>query len=469
MKARSTGRYKEGFSTLEILIAFAILILCIGAVIMVVFGNQSVAVDTETNSEAIYKAQSLLEKARADSRFDFNLVNSDTLTETSGPLLFTKELAVRSVDFFTKQVTSTVSWLSGGRLLSIFFTTLLTNPDAIDGGNTCSSILSGDWTNPQLLGNVDVGENNGATDVDVFMEKAYLTINPVASPKDDFYIIDVSDSFATPLPIITSTSTGPGLEAVHISNKYAYLANRSINGQLQIIDTRTIPLQLMANFKISAVTGNGAYGKSIFYKDDFVYLGLYNTDTGPEFNIIDVSNPSKPVWKGGYSIGHEINAIYVRDDFAYLASPDNRELMVLNISNPVNPTLAGNLNLPDNSANGKSIALVGDTFFLGRTEGASPSTKEFQLVNITDPSNPVALGSSDVNSTINALAIRDNLAFMVTNESNLEFQIWNLDNMTLYGSENVEQTLAGGMDCEGNFIYIAQRSNNALQIVGPGP
>lgn len=48
MKAQLIGRkFNRGFATLEILIAFAVLILCIGAVIMVSFGNQSIAVDSQ--------------------------------------------------------------------------------------------------------------------------------------------------------------------------------------------------------------------------------------------------------------------------------------------------------------------------------------------------------------------------------------------------------------------------------------
>jgi len=65
----------KGGSTLEILIAFLIISLSIGAVTMLSFSNQSVAVDSETNNEALYKAQQMLEKARSDSRFDFALVN----------------------------------------------------------------------------------------------------------------------------------------------------------------------------------------------------------------------------------------------------------------------------------------------------------------------------------------------------------------------------------------------------------
>ena len=468
------SKTQSGIATLEMLIALTILVLSITAVILLVFGGQSVTADTQTNNEALYKAQELLERARALSREDFNLVNPVPATNDD---IYQKSVDVETLpDFLTKRVTSNVTWTGDhNRPLSIQLATLLTNPDGVNGGTTCNSVLSGDWTNPEPLGNVDVGQSNGATDVDILFHKAYVTADPSAVDKEDFYVIDVSDPNASPLPILGSAdgTISEGLEAVHVAGNYAYVANRSKNGQLQILDVSdsSNPIYILPapGYKITAVTGNGAYGKSIFYKDEFVYLGLYNTDSGPEFNIIDVSNPSSPVWRGGYSIGHEINAIYVKGGLAYIASPHNSELIILDVSDPTNPTLHQQVDLPNNSSHGKSIAITGNTLYLGRTEDASPPTNEFQLVNITDPSFPSLGVSTDIGSTVNAVTIRENLAFMVTSEASLGFQIWDLDTMTLYGFENVEQTSTGGMDCEGNYIYIAQRSNKALQIIGPGP
>src|SRR3989344_851579 len=232
MKAQSTGKYNKGFATLEILIAFAVLILSISAVILLVFGNQSIIIDSQTNSEALYKAQKMLEEARAASKFDFNLVNPIPNTADD---IYTKNLAVSMVDFFTKNVTSNITWkVDGGRDQTISLYTLITNPDAINGGDTCNSVLGGDWAHPKLLGDVDVGQNNGATDVDVFMGKAYVTTDPSSVPKEDFHVIDVGNPNASPLPILKSINTGPGLVAVQVAGRYAYAANTSINGPLQV-------------------------------------------------------------------------------------------------------------------------------------------------------------------------------------------------------------------------------------------
>src|SRR3989344_6090826 len=113
---------QKGAATLELLIAFAILVLNITAVILILNGGKSIYVDSETNTEAIAMAEELLEDARADAELDFNLVNTSSETETSGPLIYTKTLTVtqKETELFTKGVTSIVSWpAEGGRNLSV--------------------------------------------------------------------------------------------------------------------------------------------------------------------------------------------------------------------------------------------------------------------------------------------------------------------------------------------------------------
>src|SRR3989344_3912913 len=247
MKVQSIGKKNmKGFATLEMLIAFAVIILCISAVVMVVFGNQSIAIDSETNNEAITKAQELLEKARADSRFDFNLVNSTNQNPAVGscPIdyisddIYCKKIDVTQTDLFTKKVTSAVTWQTAGRTLSTILTTLLTNLEAINGGDTCSSELVGDWTNPQkteyefgadILG--DTSSGFPITSIQSFEHKMYVTVNNINGNNDEtFFILDIINPTTIP-GVISKLDNSPGtvsegLNAVATDGeKYAYVAN----------------------------------------------------------------------------------------------------------------------------------------------------------------------------------------------------------------------------------------------------
>jgi len=483
MKARSTGnKYDKGFSTLEILIAFAVIILCMGAVVIVTFGNQSISVDSQNNSEAIGKAQKVLEDARATSRFDFNLVNPKTETELSGSLSFLKKLEVRQVDLFTKQATSTISWQSGGRTLSVFFTTLFTNPDSVNGGGTCSSVLTGNWKVPQIttyeFGKDLLGDPSSGfplTAIDVYAGKLFVSVNNGNGNNDPTFFIFGLGNPTVP-NLITSMdnnpSVRPGLNSIHATNDYVYGANArrsdfstctaGVCGQLQIIDISVIPPVVVSTFKIPGVTGDGgqAIGESIFYKDGFVYLGLAKTDSGPEFNIIDVTTPGSPVYKGGYSVGNGVNDIIVRGDYAYIASPNTENMTILNISDPTNPWRVGGYS-PAGGSNGKSLGIVGNTLYLGRTFGSN----EFYILNITEPTTVSEITHKDIGTgnktTINSLSTRDYLAFMITDE---KFEVWNIaDTANIYpwtpgGLVSEFQDLPGGegtaMDCEGNYMYV---------------
>jgi hypothetical protein len=176
------------------------------AVISVVFGNQSIAVDVGNNSEAVSMAAAQLETKRAQAAEDFALVNPSAATVMSGPLSYTKKVEVSQPDFFTKLVTSRVSWQDAGRTLSVLFTTLITNPDALHGGDTCSSVLEGDWTNPDMRSyefGADVLNDTSSgfpiTSIQTFNHKLYATVDNENGNNDEtFFILDISDPSTKP-------------------------------------------------------------------------------------------------------------------------------------------------------------------------------------------------------------------------------------------------------------------------------
>lgn len=491
---------ENGFSTLEMLIALAVLIVGISAAVLVFFGSQSAAVDSQTSSEALAKAGELMENAYRVVGQDFNLLNP------VGPAfdgIYLKTLDVQNVDYYTKKVVSNIAWVGEpNRNQNLKLTTLVTDWQSAASGNTCSSILSGDWSHPQIKNVVNdfsqlAGDGLGLypiTDEDAREGKLYVTVNNIAAnTKETFFIFDISNP-ATPA-LINKIDNNPGVSAgfnaVMASGNYAYAASAhgasftTCNnpsganlscGQLQVIDVGVNPPQVKYTFKVPGVTGAAgqAIGNSIFYKSGFIYLGLAKTGSGGEFNIIDVHNPLAPFLVGSYPMGTGINAIYVKGQYAYLATPAAQELTVLDISNPASPTLAGGFDAPDNQGNGKSLYLVGSKLYLGRTVTAAHS--EFYIVDNSNPASiPAApLGSKEISSSVNALLVRDYLAFLVTNN---QFQVWRIDNpanITQWSNPFLTLPSGGGtkpsLDCEGNFLYAASNdvaNKGYLSVIAP--
>jgi len=509
----------KGIATFEILIAMALLVIFITMTLPLLAGSQSTSIGSQTNQEALYKAQKLLEDERSNAKLDFNLVNPISSTSDG---IYNKSVSVSfyptPTDYFAKKVTSTVTWQGpNAQNLSVNLSTLITNPDAVNGGDTCGSVLEGNWSNPQISAPIDVGttpSGNPVQGINVFEGKIYITTDNSHGQNNDFYIYDISLNPQNPTIVgapngIDANGVKSGLNDVAISkngsNKYAYVANAydanfstCVQGpscsQMRIIDVTdpTSPI-LGQSYKLPGVSGNvGAHnnqavGKSIFYKDGYVYLGLTKTLSGPEFNVIDVHNPSVPFFVGSYPVGRSINAIRVKNNYAYLTTDDNnKELIVLDVSVKSSPTLVGTYNAMPDSTNfgyGKGLNLVGNKVYLSRTYISN--APEFLVL---DNSNPgvipqTPLGFNDVGissdpQSVNGIIIRDYLGFLITTDYIQVWNIANLSSMNLIRSFNLSDivhsgSVGSGSDCEGNYIYIGSyRTSNdkgVILVLYPGP
>lgn len=495
MKEQYTGKLRiSGIATLEVLLAFAIIILGVGASILLVFGNQTSAVSSQTNIEAVSMAEKVIENARALSRFDFqSLVPSLNNTETIGSITYTKSLEVSQIDFFTKQATSTVSWQESGRSLFITFSTLLSNPHSVSSSDTCSSILLGNWKNP-ILSSWEFGKdiiNDPSSgfpigDIDLYQNKIYIVVNNSnGNNSPTFFILRIDPNNPTVKPTLIAsvdndTGVKTGLNGVTATNKYAYVANGlgPTKGQLQVIDLTPNPPVVVKTYKIPGVSGSSsqAVGQTIAHKDGYVYLGLTKTGSGPEFNIIDVGggtgSPANPIWVGGYSVGNGVNAILVKDSYTYIATPNNEELTVLDISNKANPIRVSGFNAPDNQGNGKSVSINGNLLYLGRT--VTSANPELYIIDKTNPAliPGTPLGTKEISSSINGILTRDYLTFLLTNS---QFQIWNTANPSAITTWATPLSVPGGtgtsLDCEGNSIFFSSvptSDKGYIAVVTPG-
>ncbi len=458
-----------GQSTLEIIIALAILTISISAVIIISFGNQSFSIDTEVNNQALYKAKEILENARATARQNFNSLTSASTTDG----MFLKETLVGNLGTYEKKITSIISWQTSPlKNQKVELSTIVSDYKSVInfGGDTGGSGLSGDWRNPRTLGSIDLGPGNSATGLDVLNKIVYLSSAASDSKKPDFYIVDATNG-QSPV-IVSSLNTGTGLNAVDVAGHYAYVGNNEDDEQLQIIDVSNInnPL-LVKSYELLGVSGAGAVGNSIFYYGSKIYIGTKKA-TGPEFHVVDVSSATNPVELGSFEVNANVNDIYVRNDIAYIATSDNQELILLDVFNPSNISKISGYDAPGDSEDGKSLYLVVNNLYLGRLIGGNHEEHhEFHILNVGSSTAIQNLGSKDMAADVNSVVVCDYLAFLATSDSNKEFQVWNISNpanIAFWSSFNFSQ-VATGIDYEDNIIYVSVRSNDALRIITSSP
>lgn len=202
-----------------------------------------------------------------------------------------------------------------------------------------------------------------------------------------------------------------------------------------------------------------------------MYIGLAKASgSGSEFYIVDVgggsvpASPTNPILKGNYPVGNGVNAIYVKDNYAYIASPNTENVTVLDISNPLSPTRVGGYT-PGTKNKGKSIFVKDNVIYLGRTFG----TNELYMLNGPDGTfiKSKDIGSDD-STSINSLLVREYLAFLVTN---LQFQIWNTGgSISQYATPLTLPGTGTALGCKGNYMYVGSvpaNNKGSLSIVGP--
>lgn len=480
-------------STVEILIAIAILTLTISATIMVVFGNQSLAIDTQTNVEALAKAESQLEVKRAEAKADFYSV------EDVGPVTegrFRRSLIVHDRAQCLKQATSRVEWTQGGRDFDVSVTTLFADLSiALALGGDCDPIPPLGWEAPKTHSVADVIHNgSAATDVDVVQgsgKKIAAVTTTRSGTHETLWLIDVSNETA-PVLLGAAAADDKDLLAVDITQQYVFVASASTTAQLQIFSI-TPPYDpgnpiLVATSSLPGVSGAAPEAISIHYVNDRVYVGTKRT-TGPEFHVFDVSAlPAAPVFLGSLELNHNVHEVIVQDTYAYIASSANDcELIVIDVSVPasmVNPCPAPPVpagNTVFNAAgtfDAMALDVAGNTVYLGRQR--AQSSEDFLVLNTSDLTQIVRTGGKDLelNASTEVVGVESQwpLVFISTTDQTPAngggpFLIYSVENAAdpksvptcaLNYSEK-----ATGMDFLENIAYVSNESNDALAIIYP--
>ncbi len=476
--------FRKGQSIAEILVALGLFVVGIGSVTILIFGGQGIVEDRD---DAIY-AQSLVKEGvegatsilkgdwtgAADGTYGLTFSNASGTWQFSGGQDaqngFTRQITVTTIDANQKKVKSSVAWQAApGRSLSGELITLVTNwQEAVlcptDG---YGSGVSGNWASPQTLGSIDLGAGNEGTGIDARKKMVYISAKASTASKADIFIVDATDG-ANP-EVLSSLNTGPGLNAIDVEGRYAYVVSRDDEDHLQIIDicNKTNPT-LVSTYELP---GGADRGLSIFYANNKVYIGT-DDDSAPEFYIVDVTNRSSPSLLGSLEIGDDVNGIYVAGNTAYLATPLDSELVAVDVSNPANPSIVGSYDAPGNSENGLSVFGVGNRLYLGRAWGAKHTNHhELHVLDITATSSPNNLGSKDVPTDVLDFVVQDHLAFLGTNDSNKELQIFDISNpanITPVATMNFPNYVTA-LDYEDNVVYASVRSNDAVRIIVPGP
>ncbi len=498
-----------GFSTLELLIACSLISTTVVSITLLTIQLPTALANGRRELGALTHANNLIEEAFITGAYDFPAVISIATTTVSIGTDYAKTSldVVLGLDGQTKNLTATTQWYdSYGHEQFSVLSGLLTDTTIQNTSNLCASRLSGDWIHPYMYTLPKIFPSLSSLSI----WRTTLAIAASHSPlKNDstLFLYDISSSTAPVFITSTdnATSTKNGVASIALTGSQLYVANAStpsfsscttsaVCSQLQIFGVQTTSsssattstLALVANYQLPTstppfATGSGGQssGRSIFFLNGLVYLGLVKTNTtqGMEFNVIDVHLPNRPVWLGGISIGRTVNQIRVRQGYAYLATDDPRaELIVLDVHDPQNITRASTYDAPGSSTwgYGESLAIQPNNILaLGRSY--TPDGPELSILNMASATKPFLLSSEKLSSTTNpvgvtALGIQDFMTFALTDSA---LQLWDMTNPLNpqhYGDPLPLPTGSKGsstaMTCKDNTLFIgANDLNNKGSLV----
>jgi streptogramin lyase len=327
--------------------------------------------------------------------------------------------------------------------------------------------------------------------------------------------IDISNPAA---PVIAGSSEASnGLlnaSTVNIAGGYAYVVSKNRNGpsgsgsnddgtgnSLTILDITSNPASpTIVGSVRDANTLFGGYGVAVSGHYAFVAsqgcLGgqpCPNSSVGNAFAVVDIRNPASPSivatihntalpppWNGTGAFGHA-TSVAISGNYAYVTAAYQNRLTVVNIANPLSPTIVAsikdntNLSFPVDVAVSGQYAYVTDQISTGR----------LTVVNVSNPTNPQVVASL-ASSTLNGayrVRVRGDFAY-VSASSAADVAVVDISNplsprvaASVANETHLHRTTGLDVDPSGRYVvasspYLSSQSQPlyppyALQTGGP--
>ncbi|NCN25499.1 hypothetical protein GW935_02445 [Candidatus Falkowbacteria bacterium] len=318
--------------------------------------------------------------------------------------IYTRQVAVGSLDNNNKLVTSTVTWQQNlQRTGTVVLTTKLTNWLRKGVGN---------WALPTQTAFLNYVGSNNATKVEVSGNYAYI-IFTAGTP--NFVVVDISNP-ASPVAVGSLTLSGMPFN-LFIQGNYAYIASSDNSRELQIIDvTNKVAPVLVGSYD---VTGSAdAYGVYV----DATRAALVRASSGSrEFYLIDVSNPTAPTLTNSLELGATGYEVVISGNYAYVASGNNnQELQVVNIAGGAS-NIVGFRDISGNT-DVRTITMSGNNMLLG-------AGSNLYVVDVVIPTAPQLKGQVSLGGTVNdiALTTANNGTTVFTAQSNTAAEFRTVD------------------------------------------
>ncbi len=461
----------RGLILIEVLISIGLLSVVSSSILVLITNQLSNIMRIREQTRMVMHAEESLEATRAIRDMNWNalmpgvhgLAYEDGLWSFSGTsdteTGFTRTVTVSAMNDNEKKISVELA-LHEERINPQTFelTSILSNWRNLSGP-------WGNWEDPEFLGDpLDFGPGFRGIAVDIISNVLYLAGHGSVTTANELYAINVTDP-GNPL-VYGSINTGSGINevAANGSETYAFAANADGRAQLQIID-----ISDKTNLTLAyegQIPGNRSKGRSLDLIGDMLYFGTEGPDDA-EFYVIDVSDIQNPQVLSSVQIGNDINDTMAFGDYAYLACDvDDRELTIVDVSDPNNATITALVDLPG-TADAEGVYINGDqdVVYVARKQSGDA---EVIAVDVSDPYNPQTVGELEYSLGVESLYAAGDYLFVIA-QGDEEFMVYDVSNLPSI-------TYLAGLDIEGNvtptdityksnIFYVTVFDREALHVI----
>ena len=183
-------------------------------------------------------------------------------------------------------------------------------------------------------------------------------------------------------------------------------------------------------------------------------VGHYVYAVGDGLSIIDISNPVLPTLTGNYDIPGYANDVYVMGGYAYVIDDDSG-LLIIDIGNPALPTLKGSYNT---SGYAYGVQVVGSYAYV------ADFTYGLNIIDISNPALPILKGNYNTSGYARDVRVVGNYAYVADDDSGL--QVIDISNPVLLTLKGNYDTSGSAYDVQvaGSLAYVAD-DDSGLQII----
>jgi len=205
-----------------------------------------------------------------------------------------------------------------------------------------------------------------------------------------------------------------------------------------------LPLRGVVNGAFSFVGGLTTEGGAVrvAVSGNFAYVA----DQASGLAIVDISNPADPTLAGNFNTDGTAYDVAVSGNYAYVA--DGLGLRILDVSDPANPSSVG---FYDSPGIAYGVAVAGNYAYLA--DGLSG----LHVVNVSDPANPARTGTYNTPGEARDVAVSGSYAYVADRSRGL--QIINVTNPAA-------PTRTGYYDTPGECFDVALAGSNAYVADG---